>query len=272
MNTSIAAEFRPADHLFTTIRDPIEQMISQANYAIGRLRQDPIGRDPDTAELLQHLGIPRHPTALANRDLKDLAVRALLDPRISRPNQACLHLGKRTTEAATEYDVAMNNLVLYDIEVTTTQHYGRWLHERWVIAHSERHNQSDTILTRREVLRYCADALKEAIAEDQKLFDVVLWALRQTGTPSITGSEIARLAGASLLDSFPDFLHRHGPPTEASGKRQDDVPNLLVTQEPEQVARHPAATIDPAAKRAEIQVLLQHLVVTPLLSLIDAAA
>ena len=140
----------------------------------------------------------------------------------------------------------------------TTQHYGRWLHERWGIAHSERHNQSDIILTRREVLSYCADALKEAIAEDQKLFDVVLWALRQTGTPSITGSEIARLAGASLLDSFPDFLHRHGPPTEASGRaarRRPQPAGYTRTRTSRPVS---AATIDPAAKRAEIQVLLQH--------------
>ena len=81
-----ACGVRWSDHIFTVIRDPIDLMISQANYAIGRLRQDPSGRQPDTAEILQFLKLERLPELVSAGELKDLAIRALLDARIVRPN------------------------------------------------------------------------------------------------------------------------------------------------------------------------------------------
>ena len=45
------AGVRSSDCFFTVIREPLDQMLSQANYAIGRLRQDPEGKNPDTVQI-----------------------------------------------------------------------------------------------------------------------------------------------------------------------------------------------------------------------------
>lgn len=185
------AGLRPADHLFTIIRDPLELMVSQANYAVGRLRQDPMGNDPDTAETLRLLDLPRLPVDVTNQALKDLTLRALLHPEVTAPNRACTYLGRGNSGT---YDVAIDCLVRYNVEITTTGQYHRWLQERWNIDASSRHNASDPILTPGEVRRFYGGAVKGAIREDHKLYDVITWALETTGRSSITGQELGRLA------------------------------------------------------------------------------
>lgn len=237
-----AAGIRPDDRLFTIIRDPLDLMLSQANYAVGRLRQDPAGRNPDTAETLEYLGINSLQEPLTDRDLKDLAIRCLHNPRITQPNRACLYLGK---EMQTNYSQAMSNIVTHNIEITTTDCYMRWLRERWGITESLRHNQSDKLLTRTEVQRSHAHALKPLIAQDRMLFDVVSWALAQTGKASVTGIELARLAGPGLLGEFPVRLQAGQVAGWRPGKG-DGPRDLLVAQEPDWVSMYleqPSVTI-----------------------------
>ena len=226
---------RPVDRIFTIIRDPVDLMISQANYAIGRLRQNPAGTDPDTAEILEYLGLPRLPEDAGERELKDLAVRALLDSRITQSNRACTFLGRGNSGL---YKVAMDYLVVLDVEITTTRYYGRWLRERWGIGESLHHNASEPLLTRTEVQRFYADALRPLCAEDQTLFDVVTWALQQTGTASVTGLDIARISGAGLLDDLPQRLRREKSRQAAQQLAAAGDTNLTVAQEPERVTRY----------------------------------
>lgn len=228
------AGVRTLDRIFTVIRDPLDLMLSAANYAIGRLRQDPNGRDRDSAEILQCLGIPRLPDGIGNRDLKDLATRALLHPEITPPNRACTYLG-RGTEGT--YAVAIDRLVVHNVEVTTTKQYDRWLMERWSIGRSEHHNRSEPVLSRNEVRWLYADALCPAIAEDQKLFDVVTWALEQTGKASVTGAEIGRMAGPWLLDGLPPGIANDARSARPKAGEASE-PNLLVAEAPQAVDLH----------------------------------
>ena len=223
------AGVRSSDRFFTVIREPLGQMISQANYAIGRLRQDPQGQSPDTTQILRSLGIDGLPENIGNHELKDLATRALLSPSVAQPNRACTYLGRGN---AGTYAVAIDRIVVHDVEITTTKHYDRWLLERWGIAASKHHNRSDSILNRNEVQRLYGDALESAIAEDRKLFDVVSWALEQTGKASVTGMEIARLAGDWLLEGLPA---KEAASTELTPVRQPleaAKPNLLAAERP----------------------------------------
>ena len=194
------AGVRAGDRIFTVIRDPLDQMLSQANYAIGRLRQDPTGSAPDTAEILQYLDIPRLPPEIGDRELKELACRALLHPEIAQPNRACTYLGRGMKGT---YAAAIDRLVVHDVEITTTDLYERWLRERWNVGTSARHNRSDSILSRSDLRWLYADALRDRTAEDQKLFNTVAWALEQTGGASVTGMEIGRLAVGWLMDGVP---------------------------------------------------------------------
>jgi hypothetical protein len=191
---------RPRDRIFTVLRDPIDLLISQANYAIGRLRQDPAGTSPDTAHYLANLDLPRLPDDVSPSDLKDLTIRALLNPRIAEPNRACFYLGRGEGGS---YATAMEDLIIHNVEVTTTQYYDRWIQQRWGIAKSFRHNSSEPLITATEARRICADALTKASAEDQKLYAVVSWALRESAGTSISGIELARLIGAPLMEALP---------------------------------------------------------------------
>jgi hypothetical protein len=225
---------RPADKVFTIIRDPLELMLSQANYAITRLRQDPTGSDPDSRAVLAQLNLSVLPPETSESELKELAIRALLDPRIARANRACHYLGQRGHPV---YEAAISNLVIHDVEITTTQHYGRWLDERWGIERSRRHNTSQPILTLAEVRRSYAAALAPLMAEDQKLFDVVSWALQQAGSASVSGLEIARLAGPGLLDELPQKLRGERETARVSGGGNPET-DLLVVQGARQVSRY----------------------------------
>ena len=194
------AGIRPDDRIFTVLRDPMDLMISQANYAVGRIRQDPTGQDPDAAEYLQFLGLTRVPEQISPGDLKDMTVKALLNKQVAEPNRACFYLGRGFHA---RYATAMENLIIHNVEITTTNNYDRWLKERWGIGESARHNRSGSILSNAEARRLCGAALADGIAEDQKLYDVVSWALRQSGTASVTGQDLVRLLGPPLTETLP---------------------------------------------------------------------
>jgi hypothetical protein len=220
---------RPGDQVFTIIRDPIALMVSQANYAIGRLRQDPRGRDPDTVITMTLLGLSSLPDNLSDRDLKDLVVRALLHPGIAFANQACRHLSNSKNLS---FEAAIDLIIANDVEVTTTEQYNRWLKERWDIPHSARHNRSEQILTLHEARRLYAGAMFQATGEDQKLFDLVSWGLERSGATSITGQQLARLVAPRDVVAFAEDLTAERQRGREAGPR-----GLFVVEEPPAVNR-----------------------------------
>jgi len=195
---------RPGDRIFTIIRDPIDLIVSQANYAISRLRKDPEGNAPDAKEILEYLGLKSGLAAdISTRDLKKLTIRALLDRRITQPNRICTYLGK---EMSSLYEVAMNMVVTNDVEIVTTESYSHWLLERWGISSNSRHNLSEPYLNRRDVTAHFTKEIEAAVVEDRKFHQMVTWALNRSGGTSITGAQISRLFGATLLDLSPASL------------------------------------------------------------------
>lgn len=191
-----SAGVRREDRIFTIVRDPTDLFISQANYAVGRLRQDPTGRDPDTATTLSQLGLAKLPDDIAISDLKRLTLKALLDERISGRNTMCQYLGKGRKPRCED---AVTNLVTHDVEVTSTRQYNRWRQDRWGLETGSRHNTSSTLLTKQEVLRHIGPYVRDAVSEDQKLFDIVAASLERAGASSITGTAMAAHAGPDGL-------------------------------------------------------------------------
>lgn len=202
------AGMRRQDRMFTIVRDPVELFISQANYAIGRLRQDPTGQDPDTSVTLSQLGLPKLPDDISMSELKHLTLKALLDERISGRNTMCAYLGKGRSA---RYEDSITNLVTHDVEITSTRQYNRWRLERWGLETGSRHNTSSTLLTKQEVLRHIGAYVRDAVAEDQKLFDVVDSLMKRHGKSSVTGLEMAALAGPDKLFDLPLKLRRASP-------------------------------------------------------------
>lgn len=236
---------RPGDKVFSIIRDPIALMVSQANYAIGRLRQDPEGRDPDTAVTMNHLGLTSLPPNPTDRDLKDLVVQALLNPAIAFANQACRHLSH---SRALSFEAAIDMIIANDVEVTTTERYNRWLRERWGIPHSARHNRSEQILTLREARRLYAAAMFDATGEDQKLYDLITWGLEKMDGASITGQQLAKLVVPRDVVAFSSELT-----TERQQAREKGGRGLFVVEEPPAVARYlaPPSLLAPGSPTIE---------------------
>jgi hypothetical protein len=218
------AGVRPDDRIFTVLRDPIDQMVSQANYAVGRARQDPTGREPDAAEYLRQLGLAHLPGGISAGDLKDLTFKALLNPSITKPNVSCFFLGRGST---TVFATALENLIVHNVEVTTTKNYDRWLNERWGITSSSHHNRSEPLLSNAEARRICGPELEAASTEDRKLFDIVSWALQQTGTASVTGQQLARLVGPPLTEAL---RTNECPLPPADRQRLKTEQNILVAE------------------------------------------
>ena len=239
------AGIRPDDCIFTVLRDPIDLMVSQANYVIGRLRQDPTGSEPDAAEYLRLLGLTRLPEGISTADLKDLTLRALLNPLITEPNRACFYLGRGSK---TRFATALENLVIHNVEITTTMNYDRWLTERWGIASSSHHNRSEPILPNIEARRICGSALAAASAEDQKLFDTVSWALQQAGTASITGQQVARLVGPPLTEAL---RANQCPVSPAHRQRSQPDQGILVAQSARHVEMYLTPVAGPGARKLE---------------------
>jgi hypothetical protein len=221
---------RPEDQVFSIIRDPIGLMVSQANYAIGRVRQDPKGHDPDTAQTLRRLGLEYLPDGLSDGELKDLTVRALLDRDISPANQACRHLG---SVSGAGFDDAIVHIIANNVEITTTRFYNRWLKERWDIPQSRRHNQSDTVLTVQEAVRLYSHDLARSTSEDQKLFDLVTWAIENAGTSSVTGRQIARLIAPKPAIAFATELTRNN-----RAAQENEAKGVFLIEEPRLVGRY----------------------------------
>lgn len=181
---------RLGDRIFTIIRDPVELALSQANYAVSVVVRDPARQHPDTRENLDRLGLKQLPENPSPEMLKQLALRAFLDPRLTAPNVICTYLagfGKGCADA-------LANLIAYDVEVTDTARYNAWLDQAWGVHSTTRHNSSIKFLLPADVEphRGHLDALT---SEDRKLYDVVVRALSQAGTPSIRGTELSAMQG-----------------------------------------------------------------------------
>jgi hypothetical protein len=181
---------RHGDRIFTILRDPVELMISQANYAVTRLVADPEGKAPDSRGVLNLLGLERLPSDCSAEFLKELAVRAFRDIRITQPNRICTYLGKSATP---DFASAMRHIITLNIELTDTDHYGRWLAEKWGLESTTRHNESQKFLSRDDVVGPYAKQTDWLTREDNKVFQIVSWALREKGTSSVTGQDIAEM-------------------------------------------------------------------------------
>jgi hypothetical protein len=175
---------RMSDRIFTVVRDPLDLMVSQANYNVGLLQKDPTASRPDTRQTMRVLGIETIPDPLTPELLREFAVHALLEPRIAQPNRICAYLGD------SKADMALTNLAAHNVEVTDMQRYSAWLSERWGIDSGSRQNESRIILTREEAGTYL-DRLQPQIAEDEIVYNKIEQLMVSSGRVSILGAQLA---------------------------------------------------------------------------------
>lgn len=207
-----AAGARLGDRFYTTVREPVDLLISQVSDLLGQFLRDPEAKQDNTRRWLGFLGLDHVPVNPLPRQIKELWAAALLNPKIAEPNNICRYLSHA---GAVSYEAAMLNAVAYDVEITTTSRYSRWLAERWGVQSASRHNASRRLLDTHEVDRFLRGGLGGQMAEDEKFYAVVEWAFGDSNAVSITGAQIAERVGPRLLSGFADELvarNRDGGP------------------------------------------------------------
>ncbi len=176
--------YRFGDEIFTVVRDPIDRVISNVNYAV-RVLQDKQNR-PEKKQWYSSLNV----TDSINDDTpklvyQNLCRQVLFDRTIIHPNVLSLFLGNGNAKSAVEA------MARADIEVTDTIRYDRWLYSRWGIDQSIRVHASDHILCREDLSSSELNYINDICSEDLALYDIIKGRLDTSTTSSIRGLEIA---------------------------------------------------------------------------------
>ena len=106
---------RSHDRIFSIVRDPIESLLSLANYRLKLIRQDPQCTRHDTRALATHLGISRFPDRLTHDEQYELGIKLLRDKTMMTDVRMTEILGQGTATSAIEY-IVRTNIELIRIE------------------------------------------------------------------------------------------------------------------------------------------------------------
>jgi hypothetical protein len=175
---------RHGDRIFTTIREPMQIAISNANFVATRLIMFRHESRPDTAGWLQALGlqsIPEEPTVEYS---VELAKKILYTPSLTTKNVMCNFLGRGT------FDNTISQLRIADIEITDTTRYGRWRKRTWGLEDTTRANESSKNLTNENLSDVDKDYIRSITVEDQRLYDLLMSRLNRSASLSIRGSQL----------------------------------------------------------------------------------
>ena len=125
---------RPSDQVCTILRDPIQIAVSQVNYIITRLTADAKTGNygPDAKAWMRVLNIGSLPEKLPSASVQALCTTILRNPGLVQPNSMCSWLG------GTDAESALAQLAAHNVEITVTDHYNKWLHERWNIVSEDK--------------------------------------------------------------------------------------------------------------------------------------
>jgi hypothetical protein len=177
---------RPADQIFTIVRDPTEIALSQINYILTKfqLNIDAGMVDADTAGWLDALGLKELPPAVTPQFVDKYARKLLYNIDIIEPDSMCRWLGGGDTNAVVE------RLARHLVEVTDTSHYNAWLSDRWGISSKTRQNESTKFVSLSALGHQELGYVQELSLEDRKLYSRVQHALAVSGKVSVSGEDI----------------------------------------------------------------------------------
>jgi hypothetical protein len=176
---------RHDDRIFSVLRNPLAQVISQLNYVINRIFSDEVPAQPDTLGWRAEFGIAAGDSLPSHASLIDLAHRILRHPGVVPGNVACFFLGEGTYRSAVE-QVATCNVEL--VELST---YDAWCRSEWGVTRSHHVNASTKFLTEADLSASDLDYAEAMIREDRQLHDALLVALRDAGSSSVRGTALA---------------------------------------------------------------------------------
>ncbi len=177
---------RPADRVFTIIRDPTEIALSQINYILTKfqLNIDAGVVEKDTEGWMDALELKALPPAVTPQFVDKYARKLLYNTDIVEPDSMCRWLGGGDPQ------IVVERLARHLVEVTDTAHYNAWLSESWGISAHTRHNESTKFVSLSTLGHQELGYIQDLSLQDRKLYSRVQNALAATGKVSVSGEDI----------------------------------------------------------------------------------
>jgi hypothetical protein len=184
---------RPADRIFTIVRDPTEIALSQINYILTKFQLNIDGGviEKDTEGWLDALGLKELPQAVTPQFVEKYSRKLLYDTNIVEPNSMCRWLGGGDAE------VVVERLARHLVEVTDTVHYNPWLLGQWGISAHTRQNESIKYVSLSTLGHQELGYIRDLSPEDRKLYSRVQHALAVEDKVSVSGEDILNASPAS---------------------------------------------------------------------------
>jgi hypothetical protein len=178
------ALIRHGDRIFTVVRDPASIIISQVNYILTRFIDDRERKLPDTREWLKMMNMEAIPNNATPEYFRELASAVLHNQAAIRRNYMCTYLGRG------DFESAINNVRLSDIEITDTTTYNAWLKADWGIDSKTRGNASKKIMSETDIIAKERDYINSITAEDRMLYELITSKLTASSGVSIRGGDL----------------------------------------------------------------------------------
>jgi len=172
------------DSVFAILRQPLDMIISQVNYALTRMFAKALPVRPDTVAWRRRFEVADAMVQPSKIEAASLARRILRDGGVVAPNTACHYLGDGTAAHAVE------NIVIHAIELTDFDHYDAWCRQRWGIDSRSRSNLSTGYVTLDDFAGDDRDYMALITAQDVQLYGLAQQAFTKRGGTSIIGGEI----------------------------------------------------------------------------------
>lgn len=175
---------RYRDAVFTVVREPLEQLISQINYTLSRIFSDENPVPPDTAGWRREFSVDASAGRPSGEEISRLARRILRHQGVVVPNAICRFLGGGSSGRSVAQTVA------HDLEVVELNQLDAWAEQKWAIAYRSRRNRSEKFVTMADLSPDDRDYANSIVQEDQKYYDQVMNAYRRHGGTSVRGAQI----------------------------------------------------------------------------------
>ncbi len=175
---------RFGDRVFTTVRRPLDMVVSQINYILTRFSRDPDLKALDTRDWLRFLDHDQIKAAIAANDFREVATRILKTPQLVEPNRVCHYLGDGTASSAFDFCARA------DAEIAHVDSYTRWLESRWGIVSQTRNNASQALVSLDMLGEDARRRAQELTEEDQIFVDRVERKLQEKERCFVMGTEI----------------------------------------------------------------------------------
>jgi hypothetical protein len=175
---------RCQDHVFTVIREPMEQILSQINYTLTRIFSDENPIPPDTAGWCREFAVEHSQSRPPRDQIVQLARRILRHQGVVAPNVICAFLGGGS------YDQSLVKTVAHDLEVIELKQLNSWSERKWNVTHGAKLNSSEKFVSLQDFSADDLDYTQGIIQEDMRYYRAVMAAYKRHGGTSVRGDQV----------------------------------------------------------------------------------